>query len=200
VPPDNAADVLKVALDEFKALRDEINQRATYCHTLINLNVLATGTLGGFVLSHPKRDELLLLLPVLNPVLGLLWLDHSYAIRNMGNYIDTEIKATVRAAVDGARVLRWEEYLDEHEQRHKLLRFLPLGVPILVLFTAIPLIALARVRSSVGIGWGGAVWVLGAVLTVSFLLLWLVFMLTPYGIPRFRRSPGSTGADERAQP
>ena len=40
-------DVLNVVLTEFRCLRDEINQRATYCHTLISINVLASGTLAG---------------------------------------------------------------------------------------------------------------------------------------------------------
>ena len=41
-------DQLNVVLTEFKALRDEINQRATYCHTIININVVAIGTIGAF--------------------------------------------------------------------------------------------------------------------------------------------------------
>jgi hypothetical protein len=174
-------DVLRVAMDEFKALRDEINQRATYCHTLININVVGTGTFAGFVLANPGRTSLLLLLPLLNPVLGLLWLDHSFAIRNMGDYINTKLKPVIAEAVgDEPKLLQWESYLDEHERGHKLLRFLPLGVPILVLFTGVPTIALVRVWGTIGVNWKGVVWVLGLALTISFLALWLTLLFQPW--------------------
>lgn len=202
MPDPGPGDVLNVVLTEFKALRDEINQRATYCHTLININVVASATLAGLVLGNPRQIELLLILPVLSPVLGLLWIDHSYAIRNMGDYINTELKpAVARTVPRDPELLRWETYLDEHERKHKTLRFLPLGVPILVVFSAVPAFALVRAYTEIGFdwkaaldalcvfhwegvvrmfGWKGTLWALGFVLTLAFFLLWLVLLLTPY--------------------
>jgi hypothetical protein len=99
---------LEVLLAEFKALRDEINQRATYCHTIININVIASGTVASFALGGDDRLNLLLILPILGPVLGLLWLDHSWAIRGMGDYIaGLAVRVNVEAAGDGT-LLGWE--------------------------------------------------------------------------------------------
>lgn len=177
----STGDVLNVVLTEFKALRDEINQRATYCHTLITINIAASGTLAGIVIANPQQVELLLLLPLLNPVLGLLWIDHSYAIRNMGDYINNELKPAVRqVAARDPELLRWETYLDEHERTNKLLRFLPLGAPILAIFGAVPLMALARAYTEVGIDPRGFLWALGCLLTFAFLGLWTGLLVKPY--------------------
>jgi hypothetical protein len=112
-----AAEALQVIMNEFEALRDEVNQRATHCRTLIDINVLASGTIRGFVFENPQRVPLLLLIPVLSPVLGLLWLDHSYAIRTMGDYINDELKpAVMMAASVDTELLRWETYVDERER------------------------------------------------------------------------------------
>jgi hypothetical protein len=177
----DTGDVLNVVLSEFKALRDEINQRATYCHTLININIVATGTLAGFVLNDPSGIELLLLMPVLSPVLGLLWLDHSNAIRNMGDYIAARVQTTIAETIPGhPDLLGWEAFLDEHEVGHKTLRFLPLGVPILAVFTALPTFALVRSFGELTSVWRWVLWFLGLFLTVSFLGLWIFFLLKPF--------------------
>ncbi len=192
----SAADVLTVAMAEFKALRDEINQRATYCHTILNINVVATGTVAGLVLGNTSRLDLLLILPILGPVLGLLWLDHSYAIRGMGDYINDRLRPQVCDAAGDQSLLGWEGYLDDFERRHKLLRFLPLGVPIVVLFAAIPTFALLRVVDVIGVDWRGAIWLVGLLLTVSYLTLLLLLLFAPYLRTRRRatRGPEEAGA------
>ena len=79
------------------------------------------------------------------PVLGLLWLDHAHNIRNIGDYINTTLRPLMASilGVETARVLSWEEHVDLYERR-ALLRFVPLGVPVLVLFAAVPIVSLAR--------------------------------------------------------
>ena len=172
--------LLDVALAEFKALRDEIGSRSTSSHTLININVVASGVIGGLVVNNPGRVELLLLLPILSPVLGLLWLDHAHNIRNIGDYINTTLRPLMARPPRRRerRVLSWEEHVDLYERR-ALLRFVPLGVPVLVLFAAIPLVSLARTVGDIGSGWQ---WVLlggGLLLTLSFLALWSRLILEP---------------------
>jgi hypothetical protein len=172
---------LQAALEEFKALRDEINQRATHCHTIININIVASGTVGAFALGDPARVDLLLLIPILSPVLGLLWLDHSFSIRNIGDYIKNNLSGSVNKYAGGeGTLLHWESFLDEHEKGHKLLRFLPLGVPIGLVFAGIPLVALARVVAEIDSGWGWLLWGLGAALTAAFVALWITFLAIPW--------------------
>jgi hypothetical protein len=172
---------VQVMLDEFKALRDEINDRATHCHTVININVVASGSVAAFALEDPSRLALLLLLPVLGPVLGLLWLDHSYAIRGIGDYINGYLRPEINelAAGDG-RLLGWETFLDMHEKEHKLLRFLPLGLPISLIFAGVPALALGVAVSAVETVEGWALWGLGLALIFSFLTVWIRFLTIPW--------------------
>lgn len=189
VPSDTAKSVLDVALAEFKALRDEIGSRATSSHTLININAVASGVAAGLVVNNPGRVELLLVLPILSPVLGLLWLDHAHNIRNIGDYIDTTLRPTIVGVLGegGERTLAWEQHVDAYERR-ALLRFLPLGVPVLVLFAAVPIAALARTGGSLGSGWQWVLWIGGAMLTAGFLVLWARLILQPIVAARRERS------------
>lgn len=176
---------LDVLMAEFKALRDEIGSRATSSHTLININVVASGVLGGLVVNNPGRVELLLLLPILSPILGLLWIDHAHNIRNIGDYIGTTLRPAVNAVAgdDTGSLLGWEDYVDRYEQR-SLLRFLPLGAPVIVLFAGIPLAALIRTTPDLGTVWQWCIWAAGALLTASFIVLLLRFL----GLPLLVRS------------
>lgn len=180
VPSDTSKSQLDVALAEFKALRDEIGSRATSSHTLININAVASGVAGGLVVNNPGRVELLLVLPILSSVLGLLWLDHAHNIRNIGDYINTTLRPSIVGILGegGERALAWEEHVDVYERR-AFLRFLPLGVPVLVLFAAVPVASLARTGGSVGSGWQWVLWIGGGLLTISFLALWTRLILQP---------------------
>lgn len=79
----------RIALAEFSALRNEIGSRSTAQHTLINLSITAIGAVVGFALAQKGNLSLLLLLPILSPSLGMLYLDHALNIMNIGNYINT---------------------------------------------------------------------------------------------------------------
>ena len=172
--------VLEVALAEFKALRDEIGSRATSSHLLVNLNAVASGVAGGLVVNNPGHFELLLLLPILSPVLGLRWLDHAHNIRNIGDYINESLRPLIASAVGpgGETVLAWEEHVDRYERR-VVLRFLPLGIPVLVLFAGVPIASLARTACDIGSAWQWLLWVAGALLTLCFLALWSRLILQP---------------------
>jgi len=180
VTTEGTSRLLEVALAEFKALRDEIGSRATSSHTLININAVASGVAGGLVVNNPNRVELLLLLPILSPVLGLLWLDHAHNIRNIGDYINATLRPLITGAIGpgGEAALAWEAHVDRYEQR-ALLRFVPLGVPVLVLFAAVPVASLAWTAGHIGSTWWWLLWVGGALLTLSFLVLWLRLILQP---------------------
>jgi hypothetical protein len=172
--------VLDVALAEFKALRDEIGSRATSSHTLININVVVSGVVAGLVVNNPGRVALLLLLPIVSPVLGLLWLDHAHNIRNLGDYINATLRPLIvrTLGAGGDEALAWEAYVDRYERR-ALLRFVPLGVPVLVLFAGVPLASLARTVNHVTSAWQWLLWVSGALLTLGFITLWARLILQP---------------------
>lgn len=78
-------------LAEFAALRAEIAQRSSTQQALIALNLTAVATVLGFALTKQSSRGLLLLVPVISPSLGLLWLDHHRNIRLIAEYIRDEL-------------------------------------------------------------------------------------------------------------
>jgi hypothetical protein len=80
-----------VHLAEFDALRNEITLRISLQQALLALNVTAVGAIVGVAVSKPGLKELLLVIPVIGPTLGLLWLSHERTIRRIGDYIDKHL-------------------------------------------------------------------------------------------------------------
>ncbi len=177
---DRRTAVIQVVLSEFTALRKEISDRSNGAWLLMNLNITATATVAGFVLSDKADPLLLLLLPILSPSLGMLYIDHAYNIINIGNYINDELKPILNGMAQASGLLGYEERVDQYERR-KLLRFLPLGLPMMIVFSVAPLAALAFSFSSLDAAWAWILWAGGALLIATYLVLWMSFLLIPYG-------------------
>jgi hypothetical protein len=165
----------RIALAEFSALRNEIGSRSTAQHTLINLSITAIGAVVGFALAQKGNLSLLLLLPILSPSLGMLYLDHALNIMNIGNYINTQLKPILR-------LMRYEEVVRSYEQR-RLLRVLPYGLPIFIIFAGAPIGSLTvtfpilQETTETGM-W--MLWSIGLILVLVYLSFWLYFMVLPY--------------------
>ncbi|MEA5537054.1 hypothetical protein [Crocosphaera sp. XPORK-15E] len=174
--------VITVALAEFNALRNEIIGRSSSAYTLLNINITATATVAGFVLSNKADSRLLLILPLLSPALGLLFLDHSYNIKNLGGYINTQIRPIILEYADHSesRLLNYENFVDRYE-RNILLRFLPMGIPLILLFIGFPFAAWIFLISIVRQPWEQFLLGIGLITMVSYLVLWVRFMIQPLG-------------------
>jgi len=72
---------LRVAM--FSSLRAEIGTRTSAQHTLLSLNVTASGVIAGLVYGSQGQPEILLGFPVLSVLLGALYIDHAYAINRL---------------------------------------------------------------------------------------------------------------------
>jgi hypothetical protein len=165
----------RMALSEFSALRNEIGSRSTAHHTLINLSITAIGAIIGFALAQKGDLSLLLLLPILSPSLGMLYLDHAINVMNIGNYINNKLKPILR-------FMQYEEVVRSYEQR-RLLRVLPYGLPIFIIFAGVPIGSLTvtfpilQKRQETGM-W--MLWSIGLILVLVYLSFWLYFMVLPY--------------------
>ena len=169
---DNAEALRQMALAEFSALRNEIGSRSSAQHTLINLSITAIGAVVGFALAKEGSLVLLLLLPILSPSLGMLYLDHAINITNIGNYINDQLKPILSP-------IRYEEVVRSYEQR-RLLRVLPYGLPIFIIFAGVPigsLIVTFRIMQELRM-W--ILWSIGLILVLVYLYFWMYFMLLPY--------------------
>jgi hypothetical protein len=163
---------VQIALSEFSALRTEITTRSTAQHTLINLSITATSAVGGFVLTGRFEPVLLLILPILSPALGMLYLDHALNIRNIGRYINKQLKPILP-------LMRYEEAVEIYQQ-HKLLRVLPYGLPIFIIFAGVPLGSLAATYAALQHIWTWVLWGTGLMLSLLYLSFWAFFMLYPF--------------------
>jgi hypothetical protein len=81
-----------ILLAHYKAIRDEIVLRATAQSTLLQINITAVGTIAGFVLAYKANLLALLVIPILSPLLGMLWLDHHESIADLGRFVRGNIE------------------------------------------------------------------------------------------------------------
>jgi hypothetical protein len=90
---------MNAVLAEFNALRAEILFRATSQATLIQINVTAAGTIAVFALANANFRLAMIVIPILSPVLGILWLDHDATIKKLGDFIEREIKPAYQRVI-----------------------------------------------------------------------------------------------------
>lgn len=174
VPADDAtkSSLVQMALSEFSALRTEIGGRSTAQHTLINLSITATSAVGGFVLSGRFDPVLLLILPLLSPALGMLYLDHALNIDMIGKYIDEKLRPILP-------IMQYEEVVQGY-RRYKLLRVLPYGLPVFIIFAGVPMGSLVATYTALQDRWTWILWGIGLILSVLYLTFWIFFMIRPF--------------------
>jgi hypothetical protein len=173
------ANALTVALAEFTALRQEIGARSQAQHGIIALNFTAVGAIGGVILSNKADPLLLLLLPILSPALGMLFFDHASNIDQIGTYIRNEIKPVLVGLAGDSRLFSYEERIDEYEQTGKP-RAISVGVPLFIMFSAIPVAALVLAWGYADELWSKAVWGGGCLIVLVSLIHWWLFIRYPH--------------------
>jgi hypothetical protein len=181
--------IVQVALAEFNKLREEIAGRSTAEWTLLGLNVTASATTVGLVIAYKADIKLLLLLPLLTPSLGMLVIDHAFNISRIGQYIRDILAPTLRKATGENALLGYESWVQAYE-RQTVPRLLPFGIPLILLFSGVPIGALVVAFPTAAFPtdvWG--LWLLGLLATGVQVYFWLRIL-----VPAFRaaiRSPAS---------
>src|SRR6266705_6603407 len=145
---------LKVALAEFAVLKQEIGYRSQAQLVLFGLNITAAGGIGSFAVAGSagsatgavERDAVWLILPLLSPVLGMMWLDHHRNIEQIGNYIKSCLWQTIKdvGASSKSKDCRdgYEGYVDDVQQSGSKWFFTALTLTLLSSFVVVPTIAL----------------------------------------------------------
>ncbi len=77
----------EATIRQFEVLWAEIARRSNAQQALIAATVTATGTIGGLVVTGKADSVLLVVLAVVSPIFGLLWLDHARNIGEIGDFI-----------------------------------------------------------------------------------------------------------------
>lgn len=169
---------VEVRLAEFASLRQETNQRSSFQHALMALNLTVVGTIFGLVLDSHAERELLLVIPVVSPTLGLLWLDHHHNIARIARYVRSELWIWTPSWETWIRRPSYEHRRWWHHIFWNAIRLLFWGAPLAILAAGVPV----RHRS-LG-AW--VIWAIGLVLTSL-----CVFAFLNRSGARGTRPPGS---------
>jgi hypothetical protein len=96
-----------VLLAEYNALRAEIDRRSQAQQTLSNLALTLSGALVAYAIAHDSV-VVLVLQPIVASALGLLYADHSLAIRRASRYLDRHLAVTLARLTKEPDLLLWE--------------------------------------------------------------------------------------------
>jgi hypothetical protein len=104
--------IMSALLAEFNAMRAEIIFRATSQATLMQINITAAGTVAFFALADQTRALTMIIIPMLSPILGILWLDHDATIMKLGRFIKMDLKSAYRQVVTNCDFPDYERYAE----------------------------------------------------------------------------------------
>jgi hypothetical protein len=145
-------------LEEYKALRSEIEGRSASIRYLLILNITVIGTVLTLVFSDIGKNLLLLMIvPALAGLLGLMSYLHSRKISQIGHYIQYRIKTALVLLTNEPQILDWEDYTRKIKSGKKWVsRWASTGVVsslTYILPSILSLIFVARDAFSSGLGW-----------------------------------------------
>ena len=123
---------------EFNALRKEIGDRSATQNTLINLNLTAIAGVVSIIAARGADQSLLLILCPISAALGMLWADHGRTIRDLGTYINEELRVSL-SDIASSPVLQWEVKSREYREGRGVL--LPYRLPLFLIFAGPPIAA-----------------------------------------------------------
>jgi len=165
-------------LSEFRALRDEIENRGRVQQALVALNMTALATVLGIAVSSSKLEwwnsAILLVIPFFSSFLSLLHLNHDFTIANIGHYIRDKIRPKLCTLTGDEEMMGWESWTREVPRKIKIPRELTFGLAAPALYIVPSGIILGIVFKDVFSteGWIQAIWILGLILTLLNLCLW----------------------------
>lgn len=156
----------EATLRQFEILWAEIARRSNAQQALVAATVTGTGTVGGLVATKGAAPILLVVLAVVSPVFGLLWLDHARNINEIGRFIRENWTWTPN----------WEKQYEEGKNSWAGgYRFVVFATAVTIVFL-IPagvglFVSIGELRDEAGLiaAWGG-----GAIMTVLFTISWIL--------------------------
>lgn len=133
--------LVDVLLAQFNACRAEIQARSAGQAALVNLNISALGVIAGFYFAYKGDARLLFVIPLLSPILGILWADHAIIIGYLGRFIQRRVMPRLSDTLEEQDLPDFETWIRAFE-RKTVRRFVLMGAPYLMMFAVLPLGAL----------------------------------------------------------
>jgi hypothetical protein len=141
----------------------------------MQLNVTAAGTVAFFALAEGPRALTMIIIPILSPILGILWLDHDATIMKLGRFIKTDLKPAYGRIVTNFVFPDYERYA-ESADAFPIPRFAILNFTIAV-FTTFGFLPLAALLFVIYTYWGNLYSVAFLVPAILAILLLLAFFI-----------------------
>jgi hypothetical protein len=133
--------VATALLAQFTALRAEIQNRSTIQASIVSLNITAIGVIAGFVFAQHADPRVMFVIPILSPILGMVYIDHHVNIGNIGRFIRELLMPALSKATRASELPDYEMAVRKFEGR-AIFRLFVFGNPILFMFGVLPLLAL----------------------------------------------------------
>lgn len=158
-------EAVTVQIAQFEAVREEIARRSNTQWTLFTFNLTLVGAIGGFFLETDKETSILLLLPLLCPSLGLLFIDHARHIARLGRFVKEELAPQISVLSGVPNLLQYESHVQEYQQKKEpLFNFM---IPMFLVFFG-PAAAGLLQHPCVLNPRDAVLWVFGLILTLLF--------------------------------
>jgi hypothetical protein len=152
--------LITVLLAQFNACRAEILARSSSQAAVVNLNVTAISILAGYYFIYHANPLVLLVIPLVSPMLGIIWADHAINIGNLGRFIQYRLMPLLSATLK-SDLPDYEVFIRHFEQQRGR-RLLLLVAPLLLLFALLP---------------AGTLFLAWTVTSVRDILFWTLFSI-----------------------
>lgn len=113
--------IIEIILKEFECLRNEILDRSKREDQAILWSLtLLIGIITLSTNSYVKIEELIFIIPVTFVLLGTIWVENSFSIFKIGQYIRIEIEDRLPQILNKSeKVLHWQNYLIDKSLKSK---------------------------------------------------------------------------------
>jgi len=115
------------SIEEFRALRAEIDRRSTAQQAIVGLQLTASATIVGTAAAHPSVSVILFVLGPLSFFLALAWTDHHAGIHLLARYIRERIEPRFPG-------MGWQGWYREKGRQRKLDLIMRVVVPNVLVF------------------------------------------------------------------
>jgi len=128
--------LIAIVLAQFNACRAEILARSASQGVVVNLNITAMSILAGYYFVYHANPLVLLVIPLVSPMLGIIWADHAINIGNLGRFIQFRLMPILNTTLK-CELPDYEVFIRSFEQQ-KGPRLVLLVAPMLLLFALLP--------------------------------------------------------------
>lgn len=188
--PERARLVAEIHLEEFKALRSEINMTLDELTKLVNIYIISLGIVITATFSEFGHSLLPTIVALATPLFAVTWVRKNNTIRRIGVYIGNHLRTELMEITGSRMIFGWEPYItrvNKDRVESILYRLIPLAMfllPALVtglapaIFLEITFDPASKTTDLRAAAW--SIFACAALLNFAWTAYWLFFSSDPY--------------------